>query len=273
MKLINFKNFKPFQELKELMNITDEDEISINDGISFKIDEVFWNEVKSTGALINKEELIKHEDYTLGIKGSDQRTIIYIKEQYFDPTYEKKEYKFHISWCKTIEQMREVKKYDRYVAVQNEEPEFIVDLINLKNMSDIKKNITIRMNVCKNCLTKLNYKGYATANYGEKKRIYENFSLKEFLSIYNKTDIIITPNTSIDNKDSNVYTKDWPRISFEYRNNQKWKCEKCGKNCIDNKSDLHVHHKDGNKRNNNHDNLMALCRRCHSEMPYHEHMK
>ena len=273
VKLINFKNFKPFQELKELMNITEEDEISINDGISFKIDEIFWNEVKSTGALIPKEELIKHEDYTLGVKGSDQRIIVYIKEQYFDPDFEEKEYKFHISWCKTLEQMYEGKRYDRYVAVQKEEPEFLVDLINLKNRADIRKNITKKMSVCKNCLTKLNYKGYATAGYREKQEIYKKFSLKEFLEIYNKTEILVIPKTSLDNKDSNVYTEDWETVSFSYRLAQHWKCEKCGKNCIDNKSDLHVHHKDGNKRNNSYSNLMALCSRCHSEMPYHEHMK
>lgn len=273
MKLINFKNFKPFQELKELMNITEEDEISINDGMSFKIDEIFWNEVKSTGALILKEELIKHKDYTLGIKGSEQRIIVYIKEQYFDPDYDEKEYKFHISWCKTLEQMYEGKRYDRYVAVQKEKPEFLVDLINLKNRRDIRKNITKKMSVCKNCLTKINYKGYAIAGYREKQVIYENFSLKEFLEIYNEPEIFVIPKTTLNNENSNVYTEDWKKISYDYRVARNWKCEKCGKDCKNNKKDLHVHHKDGDKRNNAYRNLMALCSKCHSEMPYHEHMK
>jgi hypothetical protein len=35
-------------------------------------------------------------------------------------------------------------------------------------------------------------------------------------------------------------------------------CENCGR-----KYKLEVHHKDGNQKNNNRDNLMKVCRRCH----------
>jgi hypothetical protein len=44
-------------------------------------------------------------------------------------------------------------------------------------------------------------------------------------------------------------------------------CELCGwdkKNLITNKSTLEVHHKDGNYKNNNINNLQVLCPNCHS---------
>ena len=274
MKLINFKNFKPFQDIKKLMNITEEDEISINDGVYFKIDKIFWEDVKNIGRTIPPEVMARGDDgSTICIKGTDQRIVVYIKEQFFDPEYGESEYKFHISWCRTLEQMYNGKRYNRYVAVQKEEPEFLVDLINRKNNNDIRRNIIRKMSVCKNCLTKLNYKGYANADAKTKKEIYENFSLKEFLEMYNKTSILVIPKNDINNKDSNVYTDDWERISYNYRSVKNWTCEKCGVNLKNNKKNLHVHHKDGNKRNNSYSNLMALCSRCHSEMPYHEHMK
>lgn len=272
MKLINFKDFQPFKDLRKLMNIKDEDRISINNDMSFKVDEIFWKKVQETGVSIPKEKIIKHSDFTLGIKGSEQRIIIYIKEQYFNPNEKEKEYKFHISWCKTLEDMYKGNRYNRYIAVQKEEPNFLVDLINLKNKRDVRKDVEKRLNVCKHCLIKLNYKGYATASPYEKKLIYENFSLKEFLKEYNKTEILVIPR-NVYNEEANVYTDDWHSISLRYREFKNWKCEKCGKNCINDKKDLHTHHIDGNKRNNSFGNLMALCSECHSNMPYHEHMK
>ena len=52
-----------------------------------------------------------------------------------------------------------------------------------------------------------------------------------------------------------------------YRNKvlskRKKKCEKCGKTKFSSLKRLHVHHKDGNRRNNNWPNLQLLCSGCH----------
>jgi 5-methylcytosine-specific restriction endonuclease McrA len=45
---------------------------------------------------------------------------------------------------------------------------------------------------------------------------------------------------------------------------QGWKCRKCGKSI---KSGGHIHHKDGNSKNNKISNLVAICAKCHREIP------
>lgn len=188
MKLINFENFPLFVELRKNMGIKADEKIVLS--IKTNI-ETIWNEIEK-GAEIDKELLKVHNDETLGLKGSEERIIVYIKEQYFSPKEKDKEYKFHIAWCTTLESMYEGKRYNRYVAVQKEEPEFLVDLIN-KETKEITKNVTKRMSVCKNCLKALNYQGYAQANTTKKKEIYENFSLKEFLDTYKNSSIFVDP--------------------------------------------------------------------------------
>ena len=44
---------------------------------------------------------------------------------------------------------------------------------------------------------------------------------------------------------------------------QGWKCKRCGKSI---KSGGHIHHKDGNPKNNRIGNLVALCAKCHQEI-------
>lgn len=188
MKLIDFEKFPLFIELRKNMGIKAEEKIVLS--IKTNI-ETIWNEIEK-GAEIDKELIKVHNDETLGLKGSEERIIVYIKEQYFYPNEKNRGYKFHIAWCKTLESMYESSRYNRYVAVQKEEPEFLVDLIN-KETGKITKNKTILMSVCKNCLTALNYKGYARATSVKKKEIYENFSLKEFLDTYKKTSIFVDP--------------------------------------------------------------------------------
>jgi len=45
---------------------------------------------------------------------------------------------------------------------------------------------------------------------------------------------------------------------------QGWKCKKCG---VSIKSGGHIHHKDGNPNNNRIGNLVAICAKCHRQIP------
>ena len=51
------------------------------------------------------------------------------------------------------------------------------------------------------------------------------------------------------------------REQVRFRDN--YKCQVCGCSQLENKKQLDVHHIDYNKKNNNINNLIALCRRCH----------
>lgn len=46
------------------------------------------------------------------------------------------------------------------------------------------------------------------------------------------------------------------------RSREAWRCPGCGRD-RDAVDRVDVHHRDGNPRNNDPDNLVALCRRCH----------
>jgi hypothetical protein len=66
----------------------------------------------------------------------------------------------------------------------------------------------------------------------------------------------------------NVYPVDWPEISARVKQLARYKCEQCGKDFAENTDGslglLDVHHIDGDKSNNSHANLVALCRPCHT---------
>jgi 5-methylcytosine-specific restriction endonuclease McrA len=60
------------------------------------------------------------------------------------------------------------------------------------------------------------------------------------------------------------YTPDWPQISLMIRQAANHRCTNCGhKDMPKTRYQLEVHHIDADKLNNSHDNLVALCLRCH----------
>lgn len=64
------------------------------------------------------------------------------------------------------------------------------------------------------------------------------------------------------------YAEEHPNYKgIAYRNKalskKQKKCEKCGKTDFKSLSKLHVHHKDGNRKNNQLSNLKLLCSGCH----------
>jgi hypothetical protein len=59
------------------------------------------------------------------------------------------------------------------------------------------------------------------------------------------------------------YTWDWHHISRRMRRRDKQTCRDCGRKFREGDPDLHVHHIDGDKSNNEEGNLACLCRGCH----------
>ena len=75
---------------------------------------------------------------------------------------------------------------------------------------------------------------------------------------------MIGPNNPRWNNGNSAYPNhaDFKRARIEVLKRTKGKCEICGEPAI------LVHHIDGNKANHNLDNLIALCRQCHTSLHY-----
>lgn len=221
---------------------------------------------------VNIEEISVAGDGSLEYKGN--KTILYIRDQimYKNSRYDKpREYKYHISWCSTLAQMKRQGRFkSRYFVSRRVDGKFKVNLLYGDEI--VESNKLVEMKVCKNCLDKLSFKGYShQGKYSNRNNIYNNFQISEFLELYGSK-IYTVPPHDVDTAPLNMYSNDFNQISIDYRKSQNWKCEQCGLDLSNNKQVLHTHHIDGNKSNNRYSNLKALCIECHSKQPNHSQM-
>lgn len=272
MKLPNFIHNNLFKKIRKNMNIDDEYIVDINSKIDFRkleLDSAKFEQIEhGTGLDISLEDLDIGEDNTIVYKGyKDKNVILYIRDQY---SY-KSQYKYHVSWCKTLREMRNNNKFNRYVISRRNDGTFHVNMMDPMSHKVIEENIIRELGICKNCLSEINYKGYN--EYGvNKKNIYDTFSIQEFLEKYDSRFNQLPKHTDITSP-INQYPSNWRELSINYREYKNWTCEKCGLNCKNDKSYLDVHHIDSNKSNNSFSNLKALCKKCHGNEFGHGHYK
>lgn len=226
--------------------------IKIIEGIEIDISDVDINE----GALLNYKGL---------------HVILYIKDhrKYLDKTINgTSSYRFHISDCDKIQEMKSNQRLERYVVTQNTSGQFkVTGTINGR-----QKEVVAEIKVCKLCLKKINYKGYATKDMYLKNQIFDNFKILDFFSMYSSYFSELPLST--DNTKFAGYGPQWNEISYDFKNKIGWTCQKCNVNLssVENRYLLHVHHINGNTSDNNPNNLISLCKDCHSKQFQHDHM-
>lgn len=272
MKLINFNDFLAFKRIREKMGIPKDYKPSF-ENLNIVINSPDWEIIQTEGLDISIDDLYVAEDKTLEHKDfPGQKMLVYIRDFMGDYVKDEKDMasfpKFHISWCTALERMHKSNKYDRYVVSQRNDGIFLLN--KTVNGKVVKKDIELKINVCKYCLGNLDYKGYKTL-YHKKNEVFNNFTVKEFLDEYN-TDIYLEPTHTSNSQPLNEYSKDWNTISYTYKQSKRFICQDCGKDCSKNTNELHVHHIDGVKSNNKASNLEVVCVKCHSKKPMHGHM-
>ena len=201
---------------------------------------------------------------------SQQKLAVYPKHVKIE-NRDKKLY-YHIAWCKHVQRAHENNSYEQYYTTRRDDGKFLVNLY--KDHKLYQKNYLVEMNVCKECLSELNYKNYRVlnANTGfmggriqrkKAEKIYDTFRLKDYFKD-NNSDLKIVPKDHGASSKENKYPSNWNDISFNYRSSKQWKCEKCGVDCSDVKKYLDAHHINGRKDESLSFNLKALCKECHA---------
>ncbi|PJE79515.1 hypothetical protein CI610_01521 [invertebrate metagenome] len=216
-----------------------------------------------------KLEEVKAENGLLSIDGS--QVLLYIPDhsKWVSGALQtpRKGNKFHIADCKKLQEMRSQGKYNRYMVTNN-----LSDTFNIYGTDGTTGNAIsgeVKLNVCKQCLNYLNYKGADHASIDERNRIVREFDIGEFFSTYSSLFEYMPEGLA---GTGTGYTDNWKEISRRTRRTAHFTCSHCHLDLSDYPELLHVHHANGIKHNNSAANLKVLCCDCHRKEPLHDHM-
>ena len=204
---------------------------------------------------------------------NDEQVILYIKDT--RDSKEKLKYspeqsrRFHVAECKTLSDMRDKGRFERYVVTRRIDGFFTVDWVDFDTGE--RGEIDAALKVCKNCLKEINFERYNQKGR-PKDVIWGDFSIPSFLREYS-TFFVKLPSRTDKNAPVDEYVTGWSKLSRSMRQERNWTCENCGVNLEANKKLLHTHHANGVKTDNNPRNLKVLCAICHSNEPMHNHLK
>lgn len=270
LRNINFSDI--FSDIRDNMNLDNKLIVDKNFGkFSFNTD---WETIEISGITItplDKNFSIKNNELFY----KNTKVLLYIRDQamYGQPedalkNY-KSAYKFHLSWCQTLQTMFNSGKYEKYVVSTRQDDVLLVRAIGSNNKVYESEQ---KLHVCRYCLSTLNYKGYRYATKSQKDKIYNEFSLKEFFNVQNSDySFHDMPKHDEYSAKTNIYPDNWEHVSELHRKLCHYRCERCGKDCSHDHKLLHVHHINGNKQDLRQTNLIALCRECHIQE--HPHMR
>lgn len=160
--------------------------------------------------------------------------------------------RFHICKCKTINEFINGGLFKDHYRYSNSEPVTVIDLDNDNVEEEVEE-----LPLCQNCRKVI-------SEYGKINSTDFVNQLKEKYGLNND-------NTNNIEVDIFGYTRDWEQISKQYREEHQYTCENCGLKIDDvyERQYIHVHHIDGDKTNNQEENLKCLCLFCHAHIDEH----
>ena len=225
--------------------------------------------------LIRDPQNIKQREGLLTYEG--EQVILYIETP--RRSYEKLEKfparrpRFHFTFCETIEEMQQNDLFvGRYVATNKQSRYFDIYPYDDEIGDSEEETKEFRLDPCKNCLRKIDYKNYSASGQQRQVEICKNFSLEDLFAEYTSMLRYLSRHWQLILTDKD-YPLNWAEISPRFRDENDWKCACCKASFIYNRRFLHVHHKDRIKSNVERSNLISLCAICHSKQPGHQHMR
>lgn len=212
------------------------------------------------------DEITKLDDGTLGYK--NRRVLVYIRDV---PIYGSDFTlpRFHIAFCRTLEEMRGAHRFERYVVATRDDGQFWIHKISNGRRRD---GTWERLNVCQNCLNALNFDAFSySLPRSRRHQIVSEFEISRFFERYSKSLHLREPTHDYITAPINDYTDDFEQVSRRIKAARGYRCENC--RLTPENRFLHVHHINGQKNDNSDNNLRVLCMGCHAAMPHHGHMK
>ena len=232
--------------------------------------------IEQGSVVLSGAELAEHLSTTAGLLsiGETQITL-----HIFDPFEDEeslsevpaRKTRFHVTECKTIEDMRDKGRGNRYVSSARHDGLFEVRPYD--NLTQVRgEKMEAYLQPCHNCMNALNYEKYSEMKTkAGRAEVLSDFNLEKFFEDF-KSIFRCLPIYTSDTFPEGDYPANWARISWETRNKAGWRCSCCGVDCSQNTGLLHAHHKDGNRGNIRPSNLEVLCLACHKSRPFHSDM-
>ena len=254
-----------FKELEMLVVTMGASKITWIDDVEIEILKPEWKIVLETTGIdvdINDIEIMPNGLLVYPVEENiTEPILLHIKE--FNTFYPKPP-KFHFYQCSALDRMKAKGKLERYVVTQRKNGTFSVD--TTMNGRLLEKDKEEKLLVCQLCLNWYN------EQYGKHYSV-DNFDIAAFFEHFPNTPIIYKPPHNDENAPAQDYPPNWYSIAQSYKQRHGWTCEQCKINLDSHRYLLHAHHIAGVKSYKEDCDLKALCVLCHSEQPYHQHMK
>ena len=167
MRLPNFLEATEILTVRRRMGIPDHEIVELGQSS--------WKDWGGFGVDVEDINLIEvHADRTLVYEGL--RILVYIRDQWLAQDGQDREYRYHIADCKTLQKMRENKRFGRYVATNRTDGSFVVNRLERGSDDPVESGVERTMEVCRNCLTELDWDGYGDASRVKRTEIHGRFS-------------------------------------------------------------------------------------------------
>jgi len=141
----------------------------------YRMDPVEWGRIAVGGFDVAHDEVEAGFDKVLRWKG--QAVAVYIREQFTTPSGHQSKYKFHLTSCGTVQGMRTQHRGARFTVTARQDGWFECRLPSTQVRM-------LRMLVCRNCLSALNWDDYRRAKSDHRQTIMEAFALDAYFHTY-----------------------------------------------------------------------------------------